>query len=297
VRIGVVGIGAMGAPVAAALAGAHEVLAYDIDRARADAAGASGIPMTRSLAEVVHDPEVLITVLPGPGETAEMMDAVAGRLSADTIWLDLSTGDPRVTRRLVDVMHDAGVGCVVATMAGGPAAAHARDLHFTVAGAPECVERIMPLLELLAAPGGVDVIGADPAEAQTVKLLSNLLWFGQVVAVTETMLLGRATGIDPARLHELLAARSGSSLLLDRDYGAVLRGDYMGAFGIDRVVEQLTTVRAMAADLAVPFELSSLVARVHEDTLAAYGPVAGELLAAKLLEERSGRPLATATAQ
>ncbi|WP_374450926.1 NAD-binding protein [Microbacterium jejuense] len=136
------------------------------------------------------------------------------------------------------------------------------------------------------------MIGTDPAEAQTVKLLSNLLWFGQVVAVTEAMLLGRATGIEPARLQELLAARAGSSVMLERDYGAVLRGDYMGAFGIDRVVEQIATMRAMAADFAVPFELSSVVARVHEEALAAYGPVAGELLAAKLLEERSGRPLA-----
>ncbi|MGN6220595.1 MAG: NAD-binding protein [Microbacterium sp.] len=144
----------------------------------------------------------------------------------------------------------------------------------------------------MATPGGVEVIGTDPAEAQTVKLLSNLLWFGQVVAVTEAMLLGRATGIEPTRLQELLAARSGSSRLLERDYGTVLRGDYMGAFGIDRVVEQLATVREMAAELSVPFELSSLVARVHEDALATYGPVAGEMLAAKLLEERSGGALA-----
>ncbi|MBW9094507.1 NAD(P)-dependent oxidoreductase [Microbacterium jejuense] len=291
-RIGVVGLGVMGAPVAATLAGAHEVLAYDIDRGRAEAAAASGIPVARSMKEVVRASEVMITVLPGPGETATVMDAVEHRFTAGSIWLDLSTGDPRVTRRVVERMHEAGVACVTATMAGGPAAARARELLFTVAGAVETVQRITPPLELLAAPGGVDVIGTDPAEAQTVKLLSNLLWFGQVVAVTEAMLLGRATGIEPARLQELLAARAGSSVMLERDYGAVLRGDYMGAFGIDRVVEQIATMRAMAADFAVPFELSSVVARVHEEALAAYGPVAGELLAAKLLEERSGRPLA-----
>src|SRR6478736_448017 len=225
------GIGAMGAPVAAALAGAHEVLAFDIDRDRADAAATSGLPVARSMAEVLHHSEVVITVLPGPGETAAAIDAVAHRFTADTVWVDLSTGDPRVTRRLVERMQQADVGCVAAPMAGGPAAAHARELRFTVAGATEYVQRVTPLLELVAAPGGVDVIGTDPAEAQTVKLLSNLLWFGQVVAVTEAMLLGRATGIDPARLRELLAARAGASLLLERDYGTVLRGDYMCSFG------------------------------------------------------------------
>lgn len=286
------GIGAMGAPVASALAGAHEVLTYDIDRGRAQAAAASGLAVARSAAEVVDRSEVVITVLPGPGEIATVMDAVADRFAADTVWVDLSTGDPRLTRRLAERMRRAGVGCVAAPMAGGPAAAHAHELRFTVAGATEYVERVTPMLELVASPGGVDVIGTDPAEAQTVKLLSNLLWFGQVVAVTEAMLLGRATGIEPGRLRELLAVRAGSSVVLERDYGTVLRGDYMGAFGLDRVVEQLTTVREMAAELSVPFELSSLVARVHEQALTTYGTVAGEMLAAKLLEERSGSPLA-----
>jgi 3-hydroxyisobutyrate dehydrogenase-like beta-hydroxyacid dehydrogenase len=282
----------MGAPVTTALARAHEVLAFDIDRSRADSAAASGIPMARSVGDIVTASEVVITVLPGPVETAAVIDALADQLRPDIVWVDLSTGDPRVTRRLAERMRHAGVGCVAAPMAGGPATAHARELRFTVAGAAKDVERVTPLLELVATPGGVEVIGTDPAEAQTVKLLSNLLWFGQVVAVTEAMLLGRAAGIEPARLRELLAARSGSGRLLERDYATVLRGDYMGAFGIDRVVEQLATVRDMAAELAVPFELSSLVARVHEDALATYGPVAGEMLAAKLLEERSGDPLA-----
>jgi 3-hydroxyisobutyrate dehydrogenase-like beta-hydroxyacid dehydrogenase len=286
----------MGMPVATTLSGAHAVRGYDIDPRRAEAAAASGVSVAGSAAEVVDDSEVVITVLPGPGEITTVMHEIADRFTPGTVWVDLSTGDPRVTRQLVERMQDAGVGCVAAPMAGGPAAAHARELRFTVAGANGDVERVTPLLELLAAPGGVDVIGTDPAEAQTVKLLSNLLWFGQVVAVTEAMLLGRATGIDPSRLRELLAARAGASRLLERDYDAVLRSDYLGSFGIDRVVEQLSTLSAMAADLAVPFELSSLVARVHEEALAAYGPVAGEMLAARLLEERSGRPLAGSSA-
>ena len=123
------------------------------------------------------------------------------------------------------------------------------------------------------------------------KLLSNVLWFGQVVAVTEAMLLGRALGLDPVRLRGMLAERAGGSILLERDYAAVLQGQYMPSFGIDRVVEQLNTARVLAEAHRVPFELTALVERIHRQTLQRYGPIEGELLAARLLEERSGSML------
>ncbi|WP_375386065.1 NAD-binding protein [uncultured Microbacterium sp.] len=153
------------------------------------------------------------------------------------------------------------------------------------------MEGLGPVLDALAAPGGVEVIGTDPADAQTVKLLSNLLWFGQVIAVTEALLLGRAMGLEPATLRALLATRAGSSVVLERDYEAVLRGDYMASFSLDRVIEQLATASALATELHVPFELSTLVEKTHRAAREAFGPIAGELLAARLLEERDGRAL------
>lgn len=292
-RVGVVGLGSMGGPIARAISAQHEVAVFDVDEARMAAVAEDGRCCAVSVVELVSRSEVLITVLPGPAETASVIFESVSAFEPGTTWLDLSTGDPEVTSRLVSRLALHGVRCVAAPMSGGPLDAEKGTLHFTVAGDPSAVNRIAPLLELLAAPDGVDVIGGEPSHAQIVKLLSNVLWFGHVVATTEAMLLGRALGVDPRRLLELLAQRAGRSALLERDYAHVLDGTYMASFGLDRVVEQLSTASRLAAAHGVPFELTALVERIHRETLEAYGPLQGELLAVRLLEERAGAPLSS----
>ena len=272
-RVGVLGLGRMGAPIARTLAGQHEVLGYDPVLRPGD-------PVT--LASSV---EVLVTVLPGSAEL-DSLPSVLAALRPGSLWLDLTSGDPRVVRRLASATQDILV--VGAPMAGGPAAAERNLLSFHVGGAAPAVERARPLLELL---GTVDVVGDDPGDGYTAKLLSNLLWFGQVVAVTEALLLGRSLGLEPSTLRRTLAAGAGGSAFIDDYLDGLLAGDYAETFGLDRVVEELDTLASLARQEGVPFELSELVARLHREALARFGAVDGELLAAKLLEERDGRPL------
>lgn len=272
-RVGVLGLGRMGAPIARALAQHHEVVGYD-------PVVQPGDPV--ALAASV---EVLVTVLPGTAEL-DSLPPVLAALRPGSLWLDLTSSDPRVIRRLSSETQATLV--VGAPMAGGPAAAEASRLSFHVGGAPAAVERARPLLELL---GTVDAVGDDVGDGYTAKLLSNLLWFGQVVAVSEALLLGASLGLDLAVLRRTLAAGAGGSRFIDEYLDRLLEGDYAETFGVDRVVEELDTLASLAQQEGVPFELSRLVARLHREALDRFGPVPGELLAAKLLEERAGRDL------
>jgi 3-hydroxyisobutyrate dehydrogenase-like beta-hydroxyacid dehydrogenase len=157
-----------------------------------------------------------------------------------------------------------------------------------VGGAPDAVARALPVLDAL---GTHEVIGTDPGDGHIAKLLANLLWFGQVVAVTEALLLGQSVGLEPARLRVTLAASAGGSVFIDEYLDRLLDGDYLETFGLDRAVEELDTLASLARQEGVPFELSELVARLNGEALARFGAVDGELLAAKLLEERAGRTL------
>jgi 3-hydroxyisobutyrate dehydrogenase len=85
-------------------------------------------------------------------------------------------------------------------------------------------------------------------------------------------------------------------VFIDEYLDRLLTGDYLENFGIDRCVEELETLVRLADTRGVPFELSSLVARQHRDALERFGAVDGELLAAKLLEERAGMGLSDGTA-
>jgi 3-hydroxyisobutyrate dehydrogenase-like beta-hydroxyacid dehydrogenase len=288
-RIGVLGVGRMGLPIARNLAASgFAVTVFDMDDARSRAADT---PVARSATDLARSSDILMTVLPGIREVEEAMvgpDGVLDSLPAGSLWLDLTSNDPRVATRIEDRASARGVGAVGAPMAGGVAAAEERSIRFFVAGASSAVERAHPILSAL---GSVNWVADEIGSGYTAKLLSNLLWFGQVVAVTEAMLLGQSLGLPPSVLRDQLAASAGASVFVDEYLDRLLVGDYLETFGIDRCVEELDTLASLAEDAGVPFELSSTVARLHREALERFGAVDGELLTARLLEERAGSVL------
>ena len=273
-RIGVLGLGRMGAPIAARLAAAgFEVQGYDPRGGAHSTAGSA-----RELAASV---DVLITVLPGRAETEAVLPDLLAVMKPDALWLDLTSGDPALTERLAR-----GARAVGAPMGGGPAEAQAGTLTLFVGGAETDVDSLRPLLETIASR--IEPAGERPQDGQIVKLLANLLWFGQAVAVTEALLLGVKLGLTMTAMRDILPRSAGGSSFIDTHLHRLLAGDYAETFGLDRCVEELDTLVALAESAGTPFALSTLVDGLHREALAAFGPVDGELLVAKLLERRAG---------
>ena len=288
-RIALVGAGRMGLPIAVRLsARGFAVTVWDTDAAARQRAGAAGLVVADSVAGAVASADVLVTVLPGPTELADAAAPALDALAPSGLWLDLTSSDPRVARALAARATARGIAPVGAPMGGGPSAAATGTLTFFAGGAATALDRARPLL---AALGQVEVVGADIGDGYTAKLIANLLWFGQVVAVTEALLLGQSLGVPPAVLRRTLAGSAGGSVFIDEYLDRLLEGDYLQSFGIDRCVEELDTLASLAAEEGVPFELSSVVVRMHREALERFGAVDGELLAARLLEERAGRTL------
>ncbi|MFG2424699.1 NAD-binding protein [Streptomyces sp. NPDC048448] len=127
-----------------------------------------------------------------------------------------------------------------------------------------------------------------PGTGYVAKLLVNLLWFGQAAATAEALLLGRRAGIDLGVLTETLAAGPASTAFIRHDLPALLAGDYLTDFGLDRIHDQLTAVTALAERLDTPHGITDTVRRLHGEALERYGPADGELLGVALLEEKAG---------
>jgi 3-hydroxyisobutyrate dehydrogenase len=151
-------------------------------------------------------------------------------------------------------------------------------------------ERCRPLLEVLGDPARIVHVGG-PGTGYTAKLLVNLLWFGQAVATAEALLLGQSAGIELGTLRRALADSAAGSAFIDRDLDALLAGDYLRSFGLDRVCEELSAITELAREHQVPFELSDLVEGTYHRALTRFGAVDGELLGVALLEEEAGRLL------
>jgi 3-hydroxyisobutyrate dehydrogenase len=273
----------MGLPVCARLVGAgFEVIASDRNANRQAEVEAAGGRWADSPADAALDCDVLLTVLPGSPELVDVMAPLLPRFRPETSWLDLTSAAPQVGTQLRALAG--GVECLDAPMGGGPGAARAGGLELFVGGAEETVERHRPILEAL---GGIQHVG-PPGAGYLVKLLVNLLWFGQAVATGEALIMARKAGLDLSTVRDAMANSAADSRFIREGLDALFAGDYMTDFGLDRCCEELDAVVRLAFEQDIPFELAGVVRDLYAGALEQYGPADGELLAVKFLEERSG---------
>lgn len=289
-RIGFVGAGRMGLPMCAALARAgHEVTATDSRPDRKAPALATGAGWADSPAQAAATADVLITMLPGPAEVEAAMAGAGGALTAlqaGATWIDMTSNSPAAVLPLRELAVARAVAVLDAPVGGGVQAAREGRLQLFVGGDASLLAKHRPLLESFTGPGRIAHVGG-PGTGYIVKLLVNLLWFGQAVATAEALLLGKRAGIDLPVLQETLNSSAAASNFIGCDLQALFRGDYLTSFGLDRICQELAAVTELAAGHHVPFELSRHVQRTYQRALARYGPVDGELLAVALLEEQA----------
>ena len=286
--VGFIGIGRMGLPVCARLAGAgFEVVAHDRRPDRKEDVRGMGAIWAPDARGVAARADVFITMLPGTDELHAVMDIALLGLRSATTWIDMTSSTLGTAREVGARARARGIEYLDAPVGGGPTAAIAGELQLFVGGRKEIVERHRRLLEVL---GAIEHVGGNGA-GYVSKLLVNLLWFGQAVATGEALLLARRVGLDLEVLRGTLERSSASTQFLRRDLDALLDGNYLESFGLDRCCEELRAVVDLAGELGVPFELSAGVAQAYERALERYGAVDGELLAVALLEERAGTAL------
>lgn len=271
------------------VAAGHTVTAGD---ARAEAEQAvlqCGANWRAPLAEVAAGAEILITMLPGGDEVRQVMagSGVLAAMPPDAVWIDMSSTSPAAGRELAAAARARGVAVLDAPVGGGVPAARSGTLQVFAGGDVAVLDRCRPLLAALADPHRVIHVGGNGA-GYTVKLLVNLLWFGQAVATGEALLLARRAGIGLDVLRQTLATSAASTAFIRDDLGALLDGDYLTSFGLDRCCEELTAIADLARELGVPAELTQTVEQMYQRALRRFGPVDGELMAVAMLEEEAG---------
>jgi 3-hydroxyisobutyrate dehydrogenase len=284
----------MGVPICANLVRAgYLVQAGDRRREAADLATRCGAQWVAPVARLAAEADVLITVLPGPGEVRDMMlgpDGVLEALRPGATWMDMTSNSPAAVAEIQQMLLARGVQVLEAPVGGGVAAATQGTLQILAGGDAEVFARQRHLLETLGDPGRIVHVGGYGA-GYTAKLLVNLLWFGQAVATAEALLLGRAAGLDLGVVREALTQSAADSGFIRNDLDALFAGDFMRSFGVDRCYEELQTVTELAHRFGVPFQLSEAVTDVYRRAVQRHGPADGELLSIALLEEQAGRQL------
>lgn len=292
-RIGVVGVGRIGAPLAARLVAAgHKVVGTDVRverRAAVEDAGARWAPRS---ADAAADAEMVLTALPGGPELREAVlgpDSLLAYMSRGAIWVDVTSASAELAGQCARQARACGVGYLDAPIGGGVPAMREGTVTLYVGGEGGVLAAAEPVLRAFAST--VHHVGEDNGSGYLVKLLINTLWFGQAALTTEALLLARHHGVAPERMQALLRGSAGDSAFADRHLPALLRGDYLRDFGLDRCVEELDSVEEAAERAGLAHPLTTAAAQLHREALRRYGPVDGELMGPALLEELAGSPL------
>jgi 3-hydroxyisobutyrate dehydrogenase len=297
-RVGFIGLGNMGGPMCRHLVkGGFDVTAFDLSSDALDRVVAAGARAAGSAMDCASGADALITMLPAPPHVESVLlgssgsDGVIGGLAPGAVAIDMSTSSVAVGARVVAAARERGVDVLDAPVAGQSIGAKAGTLAIYVGGDEGVFLRARPLFDAMGDPERIFHLGGNGA-GYTVKLLLNLLWFMESVAVSEVLTVGVRAGVALEKLHAALVGSPANSVFLERDVRMVLdEGDYDEAFPMRLVTKDLGLAVDLAREVGVPAELTALVEQIHRRVRNLYGDDAGEISTVRLYEDLAGLQL------
>lgn len=208
-RIGFVGLGNMGLPMARNLVGAgHEVHGFDLDAGQVEALVAAGGQRAADLGEIVGA-GVIVTMLPEGRHVRAVClgeEGILARAAPGTLLIDCSTIDVATAREVARVAAEAGIDMVDAPVSGGVAGAEAAKLTFMVGGPDAAFARAEPIL---AAMGAKIVHAGGPGNGEAAKICNNMLLAIAMIGTSEAFALARRLGLDDRTFFDIASTSSG----------------------------------------------------------------------------------------
>ncbi len=270
-KIGFVGLGNMGAPMARNLLKAgHDLVVHDVVRANVDAVAAAGARAAASVRDVVAGAELVLTMLPSSPHVRSVYlgeDGVLAAVRAGVVLVDSSTIDPHTSREVAARAAAQGNPMADAPVSGGTNGAAAGTLTFMVGASEALHERIRPVL---ATMGKTIVRCGESGTGQVAKICNNLVLAISMIGVAEAMSLGAALGIDPKVLAAIVNTSSGRCWSSDTynpfpgvmDNVPAARG-YTGGFGADLMLKDLGLATDAAKQSRQPVVLGAAAEQLY----------------------------------
>ncbi|MHB1931188.1 MAG: NAD(P)-dependent oxidoreductase [Acidimicrobiales bacterium] len=288
-RLGFVGTGRLGAPIARnLLRGGWPLTVHDAHPGAATPLLDAGAAWAASPAAAAAASDAVITCLPRPDVVAAVVAGDGGILAGfrpGATWIDMSTTGTDEVVRLAGVAHRLGVEVLEAPVTGGVHKAATGDLTVLVGGRPDVVERHRPVLERV---GSRVIHLGELGQASKMKVITNYLAFVHLVAAGEALMLSARAGIDLTDAFDAIRASSGNSFVHETESQVILSGSYDIGFTIDLACKDLDLVHRLALGLGVPMELAAVVEQRFVQAKARYGADAWSPRVVQILEDDLG---------
>jgi 2-hydroxy-3-oxopropionate reductase len=289
-RIGFIGLGIMGGPMAANLVKAgYEVTGFNRSQPAVDKLVRAGGKPAASIEECSADADLVITMLPDSPQVSEVVLEAGGVLDSlgrGTVLVDMSTIAPATSLAIAEAAQESGVHVLDAPVSGGEPGAVEGSLSIMVGGEAETFERVRPVLECL---GKTIVHVGGHGAGQTVKAANQLLVAGTISLVSEALVLLEASGVHGERGLEVLAGGLAGNRILDRKSATMLARDFRPGFRIDLHHKDMGIALASAREAGVSLPVTGLVSQLVASARAlGYGSLDHSALL-RVTEQISGR--------
>jgi 3-hydroxyisobutyrate dehydrogenase len=291
-RLGFVGLGIMGHPMAGHLAAAgYELTVYDLDPAVAQRVKGSfdNVVVASTAAEVAANAEVVITMLPDGNAVRNVTfgaDGLAAGFRAGSLLLDTSSSQPWLTRQTATELAASGVDMVDAAVSGAQWGAQEADLVFMVGGSAESVARVAPILSIL---GRVHFHVGPLSSGHVMKCINNTITAMTFLATAEGLALGMRCGLDGTAMNNVLNESTGMSWITRNHIEQrILSRSFDDPFRLELMLKDIGIATALAKEQQVPMVLSGLGEELYRAAVAQ--PDRGESISeiARWVEQQMG---------
>lgn len=271
--IGFIGLGNLGSKLAATLLrNRWELIVHDLNEAAAKPLLEHGARWASTPKELALGSDLIITCLPSPVISAQVLEQSNGvleGLSADKLWLEMSTTEEGEVRRLGERVMRTGAKALDAPVSGGCHRAATGNISIFVGGERAAFETALPALRIM----GRRIIHTGPlGSASVLKVITNYLAFVHLAALTEAWAVANKAGMDPKTTYEAIKASSGNSFVHETESQVILNGSYDINFTVDLVLKDIGLFLDLARSHDVPTEVADTVTAMFRDTQSRYGP-------------------------
>ena len=264
-KIGLIGLGIMGKPMAKNLmkGGYTDLLVSDLNRDSVAEIVAAGAKAATNR-EIGESCDLVLTMLPNSPQVKEVMlgaGGVASFMRPGSVFIDMSSIDPTASREIAAQLAQRGVGMLDAPVSGGEPKAIDGTLSFMVGGKQEVFDKFKPLLDTI---GGSVVRCGDVGAGNTTKLANQIIVACNIQALAEALTLAQKAGVDPQLVFEAIRGGLAGSTVMNAKAPMMIEGNDKPGFKIDLHIKDLANALDCAHSVGAPVPMTAQVLELFQ---------------------------------
>ena len=285
-HVGFIGLGNVGGKLSGSLLrNGVKLLVHDLDKGLVNNLVSMGAADGKNPQNIMKTCDVIITCLPSPSASNEVMQQMIEFVTTGKVWLEMSTTDEAEVKRLGALVIEKGGAAVDCPVSGGCHRADTGNISIFSGCDRSTFEYILPLLTKM---GRKVLHTGELGSASILKVITNYLATANLVSCAEALTVAKGAGLDLSVAYKAFSISSGNSFVNETESQVILNGSRDISFTMDLVAKDIGLFQAVADRAKIPLELNPLLISIFADGIKRFGPRELSPNIIKRLEETTG---------